>query len=157
MSTSNSQIIDTVLIVISANIEGLTANTTSMQSEMYKDKPCHCLCLQETHRANNQARPKVQVMTLVAALPYKYGSAVFIRKRWSRYSYHKRWSCHSELKLLCKLCRTSTPPAMGARFTVFWACRPCGPAGWLALLLTKAGGCRDQSRSDNSKQESLDL
>ena len=21
----------------------------------------------------------------------------------------------------------------------FWACRPCGPAGWLALLLTKAG------------------
>ena len=25
------------------------------------------------------------------------------------------------------------------RFTVFWACRPCGPAGWLALLLTKAG------------------
>ena len=27
----------------------------------------------------------------------------------------------------------------GARFTVFGACRPCGPAGWLALLLTKAG------------------
>ena len=21
------------------------------------------------------------------------------------------------------------PPAMGARFTIFWACRPCGPAG----------------------------
>ena len=43
---------------------------------------------------------------------------------------------HSGLKLLCKLCRTSPPPAMGARFTVFWA---FGPAGWLALLLTKAG------------------
>ena len=27
---------------------------------------------------------------------------------------HKQWSCHSELKLLCKLCRTSPPPAMGA-------------------------------------------
>ena len=52
---------------------------------------------------------------------------------------YKRWSCHSGLKLLCKLCRTSPPPAMGARCTVFWACRPCGPAGWLALLLTKAG------------------
>ena len=52
---------------------------------------------------------------------------------------YKRWSCHSGLKLLCKLCRTSLPPAMGARFTVFWACRPRGPAGWLALLLTKAG------------------
>ena len=48
----------------------------------------------------------------------------------------ERWSCHSGFKLLCKLCRTSPPPAMGARFTVFWA---CGPAGWLALLLTKAG------------------
>ena len=32
---------------------------------------------------------------------------------------YKRWSCHSGLKLLCKLCRTSRPPAMGARFTVF--------------------------------------
>ena len=49
---------------------------------------------------------------------------------------YKRWSCHSKLRLLCKLCRTSPPPAMGARFTYFWA---CGPAGWLALLLTKAG------------------
>ena len=28
-------------------------------------------------------------------------------------------------------------PAMGARFTVFWAIRPCGPAGCLALLLIK--------------------
>ena len=52
---------------------------------------------------------------------------------------YKRWSCHSGFKLLCKLCRTSPPPALGARFTVFWPCRPCGPAGWLALLLTKAG------------------
>ena len=50
---------------------------------------------------------------------------------------YKRWSCHSGLKLLCKLCRTSPP--LGARFTIFWAYRPCGPAGWLALLLTKAG------------------
>ena len=46
---------------------------------------------------------------------------------------YKRWSCHSAYKLLYKLCRTSPPPAMGARFTVF------GHAGWLALLLTKAG------------------
>ena len=51
---------------------------------------------------------------------------------------YKRWSCHSGRKLLCKLCRTSPPPAIGARFTIFLACRPCGPAGWLALLLTKA-------------------
>ena len=33
---------------------------------------------------------------------------------------YKRWSCHSGLKLLCKLYRTSQPPAMGARFTFFF-------------------------------------
>ena len=49
-----------------------------------------------------------------------------------------RWSCHSGHKLLCKLCRTFRPQQCGARFTIFWASRPCGPAGWLALLLTKA-------------------
>ena len=32
---------------------------------------------------------------------------------------YKRWSCHIGLKLLCILCRTSPPPAMGTRFTVF--------------------------------------
>ena len=48
------------------------------------------------------------------------------------------------------------PPAMGARFTVFLACRPCGP--WMAdTVAHKRGWSRDQSRSDNSKQESLDL
>ena len=35
--------------------------------------------------------------------------------------------------------RTQAAVRISPRFTVFWACRPCGPAGWLALLLTKAG------------------
>ena len=53
---------------------------------------------------------------------------------------YKRLSCHGGgHELLCKLCRTFPPPAMAARFTVFWASRPYGPASWLALLLTKAG------------------
>ena len=51
---------------------------------------------------------------------------------------YKRWSCHSGLRLLCKLCRTSPPPAMGARFTVFLGMPAMRHAGWLALLLTKA-------------------
>ena len=49
---------------------------------------------------------------------------------------YNRWNCH---KLLCKLCQTFPSPAMGAKFTFFLASRPCGPAGWWALLLTKAG------------------
>ena len=43
-------------------------------------------------------------------------------------------------KLLCKLCRTLPPPSNGCPiYHIFWASRPCGPTGWLALLLTKAG------------------
>ena len=30
-------------------------------------------------------------------------------------------------------------PSNGGPIYRFWACRPCGPAGWLALLLTTAG------------------
>ena len=50
---------------------------------------------------------------------------------------YKRWRYH---KLLCKLCPTLPPPVMGGPDLPFvWASRPCGPPGWLALLLTKAG------------------
>ena len=52
---------------------------------------------------------------------------------------YKRWICHSGLKLLCKLCRTSPPPAMGDRFTVLGHAGQANPLEWLALLLTKAG------------------
>ena len=30
----------------------------------------------------------------------------------------KRWNCHSSRELLCKLCRTFPPPAMGVQFTI---------------------------------------
>ena len=44
-------------------------------------------------------------------------------------------------------------PAMGARFTVFWACRPCEPAGWLALPLTKAGDVETNPGPTTLKKE----
>ena len=44
---------------------------------------------------------------------------------------YKRWSCHSGFKLLCKLCRTSPPPAVGTRFTVFGHAGHADPLdGW---------------------------
>ena len=61
---------------------------------------------------------------------------------------YTRWSCNSGLNLLCKLSRTSPPPAVGARFTVFWL---WGPAGWLALLLTKAGDVETNPTTLNKK------
>ena len=70
----------TALIVISANIEGLTASKASKLSEMCKREHCHCVCLQETHRAQYQARPKIPGMTLIIERPHiKYGSAILIR------------------------------------------------------------------------------
>ena len=52
---------------------------------------------------------------------------------------YKQWSCHGGHKLLCKLCQNLPSPAMENLFTVLLASRPCGPTGWLALLLIKAG------------------
>ena len=44
---------------------------------------------------------------------------------------YKRCSCHGGYKQPSKLCRNLPPQP-------FWASRPCGPAGWLSLLLIKA-------------------
>ena len=49
---------------------------------------------------------------------------------------HKPWSCHDGHNLLCKLCQNL--PQWGPD-SLFLASRPCEPAGWVALLLIKAG------------------
>ena len=67
MSDANSQDLSRAMTVISANIKGLTASKASMISEMCKSE--HCLCLQETHRTPDLARPKITGMTLVAERP----------------------------------------------------------------------------------------
>ena len=55
-------------------------NKASILSELCKTQHCHCLCLQEAHRAKDQARPKIPGMTLVAERPHnKHGSSVFGR------------------------------------------------------------------------------
>ena len=80
MSAVHSQSSSDALIVIYANIEGLTDNKASILSELCKDTHCHCLCLQETHRVKDQARPSIPGMALVAERPHnKHGSSVFVR------------------------------------------------------------------------------
>ena len=81
MSAVHSQSPLRATTVISANVEGLSANKASIHpSELCKIQHCHCLCLQETHRAKDQARPKIPGMTLVAERPHnKHGSSVFVR------------------------------------------------------------------------------
>ena len=80
MSAVNSQSPSGVMTVISANVEGLSANEASILSELCKMQHCYCLCLQETHRSKYQARPKIPGVTLVAERPHnKHGSSVFVR------------------------------------------------------------------------------
>ena len=80
MSAVHSQSPSRAMTVISANVEGLSANKTYILSELCKIHHCQCLCLQETHRAKDQARPKIPGMTLVAERPHnKHGSTVFVR------------------------------------------------------------------------------
>ena len=70
MYEANSQDLSTVMTVMSANIEGLTASKVSMLSEMCKREHCHCLCLQETHRAPHLARPNITGMPFIAERPH---------------------------------------------------------------------------------------
>ena len=72
--------LSSALTVISANIEGLSSVKTSMLSDVCKEQHCHSLCLQETHRGERKARPRIPGMTFVAERPHdKYGNAIFIR------------------------------------------------------------------------------
>ena len=80
MSAVHSQSPSGAMTVISANVEGLSANKASILSELCKIQHCHCPCLKETHRAKDQARPKIPGMTLVAECPHnKHGSSIFVR------------------------------------------------------------------------------
>ena len=80
MSTTSSQSLSSALTVISANIEGISAVKASMLSDVCKEQHCHCPCLQETHRGERKARPRIPGMTLVAERPHdKYGSVIFTR------------------------------------------------------------------------------
>ena len=80
MSAVHSQSPSVGMTVISANVERITASKTSLLSEMCKEQHCHCLCLQETHRSKDPARPRIPDMAQVAERPHtKHGSPVFIR------------------------------------------------------------------------------
>ena len=43
-------------------------------------------------------------------------------------------------------------PRNGTRFTIFEASRPCGPAGWLAMLLIKAGNVKTNTCPSTNTQ-----
>ena len=52
---------------------------------------------------------------------------------------YTRWSCHSGMANPVQIVSTLPAPRNGCPITVSWASWPCGPAGWLVMLLIKAG------------------
>ena len=81
MSAVHSQSPSVAMTVICANVVGLTVSKASILSVMYMEKDCHCLCVQETHRSKDQARPRIPGMALVAERPHnKHGISVFVRE-----------------------------------------------------------------------------
>ena len=52
---------------------------------------------------------------------------------------YTRSSCHNGLANSVQIVSTPPAPSNGDPITVFWASRPCGPAGRLAMLLIEAG------------------
>ena len=86
MSAVHSQSPSGAMTVISANVKGLSANKASILSELCKLQHCHCLCLQETHRATaNSDREAVEQwvysnrVSLIhnAKLPKSFNSAIW--------------------------------------------------------------------------------
>ena len=81
---------------------------------------------------------------------------LLVRNAASNDTAYKRWSCHSGLKLLYKLCQ-NFPPQQWRPDLPFLG-MPVMRTRWMAgATANKSGWCRHQSRSDNLKQTSLDL
>ena len=54
---------------------------------------------------------------------------------------------------LYKLRQPLPPTAMGARLPFFWAGHPCGPTGWLAMLLIKGDVETNPGTTTTHKQD----
>ena len=77
------------MIVISLNVEGLSAAKEDLIAKMCFKHKCSVLCLQETYRGQKSHRPKVNGMICIAKLPHhKFGSAIFVKEGTTVKSIH---------------------------------------------------------------------
>ena len=66
---------------------------------------------------------------------------------------YTRWSCHSGLANPVHIGPNLPAPRNRAPITVFRASRPCGPAGWLAMLLINAGDVETNPRPTTTHKQ----
>ena len=69
------------MTVMSINTEGLSpAKKKQLIGKLCSDNDCFVLCLQETHRGQQQNRPQIPGMKLAIERPHdKYGRAIFVK------------------------------------------------------------------------------
>ena len=69
------------MTAMSINIEGLSSAKQQLVGNLCPEIDCDVLCLPETHRGQQQYRPRIPGMKLVAERPHEqYGSAVFTKR-----------------------------------------------------------------------------
>ena len=56
-------------MVMSINIEGMSAAKQQVLAEICQRQKCDVLCVQETHRGETAVRPRIRGMSLVAEIP----------------------------------------------------------------------------------------
>ena len=67
-------------MVMSINIEGISAAKQLLLAEMCAEQKCDVLCIQETHWGEKAVRPRIRGMCLAAEILHEqYGSALFVR------------------------------------------------------------------------------
>ena len=68
------------MTVMSINAEGFSSAKGQLIGKLCHDNDCDILCLQETHRGQQQFRPRIPGMKLAVERPHeRYGSAIFTK------------------------------------------------------------------------------
>ena len=76
-----------VISVLSFNVEGISTAKQELLADICVRTQCQVLCLQETHRGQDDIRPRVPGMRLVAERPHEqYGSAIYVKSGIRVYS-----------------------------------------------------------------------
>ena len=121
-------------------IAGLTDQSKTLYEACQEQYRCNPLCDGTIDAGNKlielmREQKKERWEEMITSIYLTHDS----RKAWKTIKSSKRHSLQAVELSQWFQAAVQIVSNLPARFTVFWACRPCGPAGWLALLLTKAG------------------
>jgi hypothetical protein len=104
------------LTIISINIEGFSNVKGELLQDLCRSQDCDVLCVQETHRDENDSRPHIPGMKRIVERPHpKYGSAVYVKPETDVLT--TNISSENDMEILtielheCKVTSVYKPPA----------------------------------------------